>query len=258
MRPKTDWLPAVMKGLSAVRAEPLIPLSASPAAQNLFDEIVSTPVPARTSAPTSTRWPLPLASKMRVAVAASVGLLLVGTAAAGGYALFDRYGPTSDELRVQGRVANPATLEVRRSIVVPAGVTWTVVSYDSSDGVCLDAFGELSSGGEQAKLGGCDLAGEVPYSMGGLQLGDEWFNVIFGQSSGATVRVTLGSGAIRQDTPENGVWIVVVPSDPTARANDFARVDVLDGAGNVVATIEPPSLAQLRQDAQQAPPVPGD
>ena len=94
---------------------------------------------------------------------------------------------------------------------------------------------------------------DLGWGLGGLLVGDEWFNVAYGAASPAiaTVSVTLGDGTeVADDVGGAGVWLVVVPAGPLDARGDFSQIRALDVTGGVVAEVKPPSLVAYRQQAQ--------
>ena len=187
-------------------------------------------------------------------VVASAGLLLAA-------------GSLVDSLRARatGPVApQPSSPEpssaptVSRTTMVD-GVEFTVQRSESAEGPCVDVVATVE-GIAQGGVGG-GLSGDcgrpqdadLGWGLGGLLVGDEWFNIAYGAASPAvaTVSVTVGDGTeVADDVAGAGVWLVVVPAEPLDARSDFSQIRALDATGGVVAEVKPPSLVAYRQQAQ--------
>lgn len=169
---------------------------------------------------------------------------------------------------LRARAGGPAALEAPPAESSPAptvsrtttvhGVEFTVQGSECAEGPCVDVVATVD-GIAQGGLGG--VSGDrgrpedpdLEWGLGGLLVGDEWFNVAYGAASPAVamVSVTLGDGTeVADDVAGAGVWLVVVPADPFDPASDVSRIRALDATGGVVAEVEPPSLVAYRQQAQ--------
>ena len=118
-------------------------------------------------------------------------------------------------------------------------------------------MGEEIDGGEQGRLGGCGAPDNrlLRWSIGGVEIGGQWFNVAYGHAPGSasSIRLILSDGTARMDSNlqgNAGLWVVVVPGSPFDARNDFARIDLRDGTGSLIAQQEVPSLAAARQRAR--------
>lgn len=188
-----------------------------------------------------------------VSVLVLIGAFFVGVGTSG-----PRYAPPPEDLAAKGRAADLASLEVERTLESPVGrVRWTLVSYDSSDGPCLEVVAEVIDGTDHGRLGGCG-ASEDPqlrWSIGGIDIGGQWYNVAYGQVAldASSVQVTLGNGSVQADSgvrANNGAWIIVLPADPMDSQNEFIRIEALtDSGAQLAAAEELPSLVAYRRAA---------
>jgi hypothetical protein len=142
--------------------------------------------------------------------------------------------------------------------VSASGVTFSVKRQNSLDGACIDVAATLD-GVVQGSVGGCGEPDNplLRWGIGGIKVAKDWFNVAYGEVPQLvdSVRVTLGDGTVLTDTgvgPANGLWLVVVPGDPTSTASDFIRIIALDAEGTVIAEEETPSLVSYRLQMAQS------
>jgi hypothetical protein len=164
------------------------------------------------------------------------------------------------ELQRAASVANTGTSQAERSMEAPAGrVRWTVTSYDSAEGPCVVVVAEEVQSVDRGQLASCGPLDDplLRWSMGGIEIASQWFNVAYGQVAfGASyVRLTLGDGSVRVDAgfrQANGLWIVVIPAGPFDARSDFVRIEVLGEGGVVMTSQELPSLVEYRKQAQSA------
>lgn len=160
--------------------------------------------------------------------------------------------------------ANAGPGETTRSVAV-GGVIWTVSRQVSPDGPCIGVVATVD-GEEQGRLGGgCGTTdnGQLRWGIGGIGIGDGWFNVAYGEVDPAadSVRVTLGDGTVLEDTAvleAQGLWIVIAPGDPTSLKSDFVRISALDATQSVIAQEIPPSLVAYRLQAQASAAAKGE
>ncbi len=154
-------------------------------------------------------------------------------------------------------VVHPASAATTRT-VTEGGVSWNVVRQDSPDGPCISVVASVE-GVEQGRLGGvCGTPDDslLEWAIGGIEVGNQWFNVADGvvPSTASSVSVTLGDGAVRTDegvAEAGGVWIVVFPGDPMSQASDVVRISVLGPTGSLITQKDPPSIVAYRR-AEQA------
>lgn len=195
---------------------------------------------------------------LAVAVSATLGLFIAIalTAGAGGA---PRPAVSTREPMRSGLDSGTGEAKTTRSVEEPAGeVRWTVTSYETADGPCVEVVADEVDGTDQAGVRGCGRADDplLRWSMGGVEVGGQWFNVAFGQvpPDAASVRLTLGDGTVRTDSDvqADGLWIVVVPGEPTDAGREPVRVDVVDDDGVVMTTEELPSIVEYREQASIA------
>jgi len=138
--------------------------------------------------------------------------------------------------------------------------SWALVRSFSADGSCLEVVAEVD-GVEQGSVGGCGNwnASPLSWSIGGVGVEGQWYDVALGQGSSdvAAVRLTLAAGNTRADATvdaHGGYWFVVYPADPLAKEGDITRIEALDNTGSVIGQQEVPSLAEARGAATLATP----
>lgn len=144
-----------------------------------------------------------------------------------------------------------------RSFEQPAGqVHWTISRYDSPKGPCIEVVAEEVGGSHQGRLGGCGRP-ENPslrWSIGGIDMDGQWFNVAYGAVSAAAASVRVTRGDQRELTDAGvrggqGLWIVVIAGNPLDGATDIVQIVARDESGHVIASIRPPSIVAYRQQA---------
>jgi hypothetical protein len=115
------------------------------------------------------------------------------------------------------------------------GVTWTLVSYTSSDGPCLDVEAQDSSG-ESAKIGGCGAPdGPFRIGVGTVYLNSSPHTAAYGRApAGAEkMRLALADGSTKSVGLANRTYL-----QPLGQGQmDVSRVDALDNRGRVIASI---------------------
>jgi hypothetical protein len=190
------------------------------------------------------------------AVAAVVGAVLITTLTRGGVSLPASPGRVATLVR-NGRTVAVGRATAQRTIKeASSGLRLTVSRYSSSAGTCLSVVVVSIGGGEEGRLGGCGDRGNptLNWSIGGIQIGDQWFNVAYGEVStiASSVRVILGNGRVMSFASANsGVWVVAIPGKPTDQATDIVRIQAVNATGGLIADQHPPSIVALRRDAQR-------
>lgn len=151
----------------------------------------------------------------------------------------------------EGRTVDWGSVRVRleRAVQAPAGtIAWQIVSYQSSDGPCLDVYAELAPGEDSGGLVSCGKP-DAPFGLGigGLEFAGNLYNVVYGEApAGATaMRVVLGDGTVLTRAVTNGVFFILVPGEDF----DVSKVEAVNRKGTSVASIEPPSIQEARQKA---------
>jgi hypothetical protein len=186
-----------------------------------------------------------------VTAAAVMGAIGIATVlATQGGADENHYSPNPETIEAEGRTLVENSVRVLRTVEDPAGLNWTVVTYLSSDGACFDAHVELVSSPDQGMLGGCGApAGLGGYTVGGVELGGQWYTVGFGPVPLGTseVTATLADGTTLKSDIVGGVWLSAVRGE-----TDFTRIDARDAKGSVLQAVQPPSLTERLK----APPSP--
>lgn len=198
-------------------------------------------------------------STTRRRVRFGVGLVIAGslsaTLAIRGFAMAGAARPVADEPVDSVRAASGRT-----RTIVAAGIDWRVDHQDGPDGHCIGVVAQVG-GVEQGSVGGGCGQPDNPllnWGIGGLLVADQWYNVAYGEvgEASGSVRVTLRDGEVITDqgVPQaGGLWIVVIPAEPTSLATDVARITALDATGSIVAQVDPPSLAaEVRLAAEQS------
>jgi hypothetical protein len=151
--------------------------------------------------------------------------------------------PTKQELAAEDRSVSPETLDVRQSVEV-GGIVWTVVSYDSSDGPCLDVYADTGAKSDPGQSGCGESSGPFNVSIGGQEIGGRWYNIAYGAAvpGAATASIESTGGSQNVDVVD-GTWLSVVPGETL----DYAGVALKDDSGEIVAAVDLPSLAAQRQ-----------
>jgi hypothetical protein len=149
--------------------------------------------------------------------------------------------------------------ENRRDFEQPHGeVRWILTRRGSEEGPCLNVAGEQIHGPDRAGAGSCGATadnGVFTWAIGGVDVGGEWFNVVYGEvvREAAGLRVTLGDGTERTDRDfqrAGGMWILVLPAtDAMDSASDVVAIEALDESGAIIAREEPPSIVDYRRAA---------
>jgi hypothetical protein len=158
------------------------------------------------------------------------------------------YVPDPSSLSAQGRTIDLSTVRVR-GIIQSAEFSWNVVSYQSSDGLCLEVDGQTPVTGEQGSVTSCGPPEDsLVWAQGGVALEDQWFSVMAGFVPSTTVglRMTLRDGTVLDGAVANGVWLGVVPTNPKDPTRDPVLVEAVDASGGVVASYEPPALSDYQ------------
>ena len=145
-------------------------------------------------------------------------------------------------------------------------IRWSLVRDVGPEGPCLDVAAEEIRGPERGHVSSCGASPSnsvFTWAIGGVQIGDQWFNVVYGEvlREVSGLRVTLADGSVRTDrdfSRSGGLWILVIPADPMDQAADVAAIEALDGSGSVVAREEPPSVVAYRRAATAGEPATGD
>ncbi len=199
-------------------------------------------------------------------------MLLMGIAAAAPFARGGESNPnvSSTEMprevarRVQeraqrvDRAKQQQSEERHRRVENPPGrAQWTMNYSADSAGSCVNVIVAQIDGDDDGTLGACWEASQNPllgWSIGGMEIGSEFFNVAYGVASRAasSARVILADGTVVSDADVrrgNGLWILVVAAEPTEPGSDIVRIEILDDAGLVIAREDPPSLVAARRQA---------
>lgn len=130
------------------------------------------------------------------------------------------------------------------------GVPFTISGSSSPDGPCI---GVSAPGGSIG--GGCGRSdGPFQWGLGGLRVNGRLYNIAYGEAPpGAShMEVVLGDGSTLMADTAEGLWVAVVPATEGDPASDFRTVKAEDEAGNVLAQVDLPSLAEFRRAAQRA------
>jgi hypothetical protein len=203
------------------------------------------------SAQTISRKRILLTAAFLLAAALLVG---VATLVRSGNAAQPKFVPDPYGLRVQNRTVDASTLQVARSVSV-SGVTWNVVSYQSSDGPCLAVEGELAGTSEAGGVTGCGVpkGRGLLWVTGGVAIGDAWYDIVVGQlpAGAVSARLALADGSQILDRPpaSQNVWVgIVASSGPADSARDVLRIEALDASGNVIDAVVPPPLPDYRAE----------
>jgi hypothetical protein len=182
-----------------------------------------------------------------VGAAFLAGSLLVGSVVAKGN---DEQGnlPSKQESSQEGRQVFADTLEMKQSVNV-GGINWSLVSYDSSDGPCLDVYANVDPKAAPGQSGCGTPDGPFQWSIGGLDVDGEWYNIAYGTTVKGSVTASIKSsdGTLNLDVIK-GSWLSVVPGERM----DYASVTLEDGSGKPVASVEFPSISKERQAARDA------
>jgi hypothetical protein len=163
------------------------------------------------------------------------------------------YAPDPEALAAQDRSVDPAGPTVlRASDDLASRARWTIVTYESSDGTCLDLWGEPFDGGGRVTLSNCGQPEDpLLWGQGGASVGDSWYNLAFGKIPEGTSSVQVGlvdGTQVTDDLVAGGVWFVVNPAEPTDSSSSFKLVQALDASGALLAEAKAASnLADVRK-----------
>lgn len=138
-----------------------------------------------------------------------------------------------------------------------SGLTWDLVSYESSDGPCLDVIGTSESTAETGRLSTCGLEEGYSISIGGLVIDGRTLNIAFGFSPAGTdtAQVTSADGVVLTDgDARHGEWLFILEgSDLSDESADFASLTFRGRSGEILASRLLPSLSEMRSRAKQPP-----
>ena len=176
-------------------------------------------------------------------VLASVALLVLLAAPAAAIAVWSPFGPSTGQLEAErGGTLIPDSFRVLRTVEEPRGITWTVVTYETTKYECLDIYGGITGSETPAgAVGGCGGLSElgsgnlIVGGLGGdLRVGSDLFSLVGGEAapSVATVRATFSDGRTVLDRPTGGIWLFV--SRP---GQSPSLVEALDDQGRVVSVL---------------------
>ena len=129
------------------------------------------------------------------------------------------------------------------------GVPFTVSGSSSPDGPCI---GVSAPGGSVG--GGCGRSGgPFQWGLGGLRVNSRLYNIAYGEAppDASRMEIVLGDGSTMTADTAEGLWLFVVPAAKRDAASDFTMVKAEDDAGNVLAKVDLPSLAEFRRAAQR-------
>ena len=195
---------------------------------------------------------------MRVGAAATaavlVGLLIFSVMSLGANAARVRNNLRGPEHA--GRTVRLGSPLAQRAITSDSAVDWNIASYATSAGTCLVVVGELN-GVEEGRVGGCGDRGSSVFnwSVGGLDVGGQWYNLAYGQvdAGASAVRVTLADGSTIADTsPSSGLWLVATPAQPLDNGADIVHVAAVGLDGATIADGAPSSVVAAREAALAA------
>jgi hypothetical protein len=149
-----------------------------------------------------------------------------------------------------GLAVTPGTLQVEERVMVD-GLEWSLVSYESRDGPCLDVWVADGTGQVVGTQSGCGTGSPFRWSVGGMEVDGRWYDVYHGGTVPGATRVilTMEDGGRRSTEVEAGAWLVAA-GDPQG---SVSRIELVDTVGRVLADVSPPSLATLRAPAVDAP-----
>jgi hypothetical protein len=137
------------------------------------------------------------------------------------------------------------------------GVTWTGTTYQGSRGTCVEIAGSTSS--SSGSVGACGVIAATSYGVGSLTLDGNYFRITYGRApaAAAQVRVRLARGSVvpvASGFAGRGIWFAAFPATVGDPGDDVSDVDLLSGAGNVVARGAPPALSAYERAAQDGHP----
>lgn len=143
------------------------------------------------------------------------------------------YAPDPAIAAVEKQTLRQDTVKVEQ-VDETAGVTWTLVSYESSDGPCLDVHAEDDSG-EWGKIGGCGTPdGPFRIGVGSIFLSGNTYTAAYGRPpvGAERMRLALSDGTTVTVSLVNGTYL-----HPLQHGNDVVRADALDRRGTVISSI---------------------
>ncbi|HXF36017.1 MAG TPA: hypothetical protein VNO17_02415 [Actinomycetota bacterium] len=161
------------------------------------------------------------------------------------------YPRRGSEPRLEAGVRpTPGTLQVDERVMVD-GLEWSLVSYESPHGPCLDVWVADGTGQIVGPQGGCGTAEPFRLSLGGIEVDGRRYDVHYGEAAPGATRVilTMEDGSWNSIQVKAGVWLFVAAGDPQV---SVSRIELVDTAGRVLADASPPSLAALRAQAAEA------
>lgn len=145
--------------------------------------------------------------------------------------------------------ANASDSVVRGRLSV-LGIGWTASTYTSSLGNCL----EIGAG--QESVGGCgpSAPGSFTWGIGTVEVGGTDYNVAHGYApaDAASLKVVLADGSSlpsSQTYVGDGVWFAAYPATVGQQGDDVSKVELLNAAGDVIASASPPSISAYENEA---------
>jgi hypothetical protein len=160
--------------------------------------------------------------------------------------------PPDTVLATEGASIDVSSAQVRGT-TSSDGVDWSLVTYESSQGSCLEVHAELNA--DEGNVGGCGASDDPLFSgMGGMSLEGQWYNVSFGRlpEGAVSVNVSFADGTSTHGFVAGEVWMVAQPAaNPTDGSKDLDVIEAIDESGNVVDSVNPPSLSAYARAAQE-------
>ncbi len=188
-----------------------------------------------------------------VAIAGLAGLAVVGIASTGGAEL-PGHLPDPSIAASEGQTIDLASARVIREFEEPEGeIRWTVVTYRSSEGPCMDVYAESIAGGDSAKSGSCgEPQGPFLWGIGGVEVGGRWYNLVDGRAPpGATsMRITLGDGRSLEANLVEGTYLTVIPGERSTF--EVKRIQAVGPGDKALTSVHPPSVSAERQKGEEA------
>ncbi len=180
-----------------------------------------------------------------------LGLIVIGALAGAGLTWANetsRPSPTDGSLSeiAQGPTTFERTMQAFQ-------IEWTLLSYDSDEGPCLEVIG-ASGRGDRGSVASCGRSdGSFQWSIGGVELAGDWYSIAFGEAPplARKMETVLGDGSVKSDADlASGKWLVVTRADPFDRALEIAEIRAKDGQGTHLASLQVPSLIDRRERAR--------
>jgi hypothetical protein len=160
--------------------------------------------------------------------------------------------PSHELQSLEGVVVDPDSLRLIGTVDTGSGVTWELITYESSSGTCLDAVGSRP-GGHRVMLGGCGNVTVAEHNLssswniGPAVLDGTRHSLAFGLAPKPSAHIRVVYEGVSRDVvavASNGFWIVDTIGLPTGGVR-VSRIEAVDAQGVVLETVEVPAVASV-------------